>query len=110
MRPSALLALVVSLLLGAIAVSVTLENEHTRRDMQDRALQAASSGEIALISDGQRQTAAALSLVQVDPAVRELIDGRSLSAGARGRALADSQAALATIERSSFVPLSAACL
>ena len=110
MRPSALLGLVVSLLLGAIAVSVTLDNEHARRNEQDRALQAASSSQIALISDGERQTSAAPSLMLVDPAVRELLGGRSLAPGTRHGDLANSALALATIERSSFVPLSAACL
>ena len=110
MRHSALLALVVSLLLGAIAVSVTLDNEHARRNEQDRALQAATGREIALISDGERQTAAVLSLMLVDPAVRGLLAGQPLSGSARHDDLANSALALATIERSSFVPLSAACL
>jgi diguanylate cyclase (GGDEF)-like protein len=110
MRPSALLGLVVSLLLGAIAVSVTLDSEHARRSEQDRALQAAAGSEIALISDGERQTSDALSQLFVDPAVRELISGTPPSGGARREDLANSALALSAIERSSFAPLSAACL
>jgi diguanylate cyclase (GGDEF)-like protein len=110
MRQSALLGLVVSLLLGAIAVSVTLDKEQARRNEQDRALQAASAREIALISDGERQTAAELSLLSVNPAVRDLIDPRPPRGSARGADLAGAAQALDAIKSSSFVPFTAACL
>ena len=109
MRLPALLALVVSLLLGAIAVSMTLDQEQARRNEQDRALQAATSSEMALISDGERQTATALSLMLVNPAVRELLDGGALQRSQRARDEASTALALETIERASFVRLSAAC-
>ncbi|MDQ6811339.1 MAG: hypothetical protein M3Z95_05525, partial [Actinomycetota bacterium] len=80
MRPSALLGLVVSLLLGAIAVSVTVDNVRAERNVQDRSLQAATSAELAVISGGERQTTTALSLMLVNPAVREVLRGRPLPA------------------------------
>ncbi len=110
MRQLALAGLVVSLLLGGIASFEAGENVHARQAMQDRALQGAVSGELALISGGERQTTTALSLMLVNPAVRQLLSGRTLAAGARRADLANAALSLATIERSSFVPLSAACL
>jgi diguanylate cyclase (GGDEF)-like protein len=109
MKPLALLGLVVSLLLGAIAVSSTNGNMHARRNEQDRTLQEAVNGETALISDGERQTTTALSLMLVNPAVRDLLKDRKAS-GPRSRDLADAAQTLAAIQRSSFIPLSAACL
>jgi diguanylate cyclase (GGDEF)-like protein len=110
MRRSALLGLVVSLLLGAIAVSVTLDKEHARRNEQDRALQAAATAEIQRISDGQRQTVAAQALLSVNPAVRALVGAQPLSERERAADVSDTAVALAAMQRSSFVPLSAACL
>jgi diguanylate cyclase (GGDEF)-like protein len=110
MRLPALVGLVLSLVLGAIAVAVTLDDEHARRNEQDRALQAATSGETALISDGERQTATALSLMLVNPAVRALLDGDRLH-GARDRGdEAATALALQTITHSSLVRLAGACL
>jgi diguanylate cyclase (GGDEF)-like protein len=110
MRQLALIGLVVSVLLGGIAVSETNESVHARRNEQDRSLQAAVSSEISLIAGGERQTTTALSLMLVNPAVRALLTDSALPARARRRDLADAALALATIQRSSFVPLSAACL
>jgi diguanylate cyclase (GGDEF)-like protein len=110
MRPLALAGLVVSLLLGAIAVSVTLADERAHRNEQDSALQAATSRETALITDGERQTATALALILVNPAVRDLL-GRAPDAPADHRYdLAASARALSAIESTAFVPFSAACI
>lgn len=110
MRQVALFGLVVSLLLGGLAVFETSEGVRSRRNEQDRSLQAAVSGELSLISGGERQTTTALSLMLVNPAVRQLLTDRTLASAARRADLANAALALATIERSSFVPLSAACL
>ena len=56
MRRVALVGLVASLLLGAIAVSVTNDGVRAKRSEQDRSLQDATSAEIALIYGGERQT------------------------------------------------------
>ena len=110
MRQLALLGLVVSLLLGAITVFETSESVTARRNGQDRSLQSAVGRELALISGGERQTATALSLMMVNPAVRELLVARHLSPTARRGALRSAALSLATIQAYSFVPLSAACL
>jgi diguanylate cyclase (GGDEF)-like protein len=110
MRQLALIGLVVSLMLGGLAVVETRENVDARRNDQDRALQSAVSGEIGLISGGERQTTTALSLMLVNPAVRQLLSDGGLTPRARGTDLADTALSLATIKGSSFVPLSAACL
>ena len=110
MRLIGILGLVVSLMLGGVAIFETNDNVSARRNKQDRALQAAVSNELALISGDERQTATALSLMLVNPAVRELLGGRSLAAGSRSGDLADAAASLAIIQRSSFVPLTAVCL
>jgi diguanylate cyclase (GGDEF)-like protein len=110
MRQLALLGLVVSLLLGASAVSVTNGNMGARRNEQDHQLQEAVNGETALITDGERQTTTALSLLLVNPAVRGLLGGRPSSPSVRRSNLVDTSEALAAIQRSIFVPVSAACL
>jgi diguanylate cyclase (GGDEF)-like protein len=110
MRQFALIGLVVSLLLGGLAVLETRENIYARRDAQDRSLQSAVGSEMSLISGGERQTTTALSLMLVNPAVRALLSEHGLTAGARRADLADTALSLATIKSSSFVPLSAACL
>jgi diguanylate cyclase (GGDEF)-like protein len=110
MRQFALLGLVFSVLLGGVAVFETSENAHARRNAQDRSLQSAVGGELALISGGERQTTTALSLMLVNPAVRQLLSDRRLAPAVRGADLGATAESLATIERSSFVPLSAACL
>jgi diguanylate cyclase (GGDEF)-like protein len=110
MRRSALLGLVLSLLLGAIAVSVTLDKEHARRNEQDRALQAATTAEIQRISDGERQTTGAQALLAVDPAVRALVGSQPPSEHERAADVSSTAMALEAMQRSSFVPLSAACL
>jgi diguanylate cyclase (GGDEF)-like protein len=110
MRPLAVLGLVVSLLLGAIAATVTTGTMHSRRGEQDRMVQEAVNGETALIANGERQTTTALSLLLVDPAITDLLRLRPPRGAARRTDLADSGRALAAIQRSSFVPVSAACL
>ena len=89
---------------------MTLNDLHAMSNVQDRALQAAMSREVALISDGERQIPTALSLLLVNPAVREALSPAGAPAAPRRRAQADAVAALAAIQRTSFVPLSAACL
>jgi diguanylate cyclase (GGDEF)-like protein len=110
MRPLALLGLVVSLVLGAIAVSVTDDDVHAGRNEQDRSLQAAVSSELGTISGGERQITTALSLMLVNPAVREVLSGPPRPSAARRSDLANSALTLAAIKRSSPLPLSAACL
>ena len=110
MRQFALIGLVVSILLGGLAVFETRENIYARRDAQDRSLQSAVGSEMGLISGGERQTTTALSLMLVNPAVRQLLGEHGLTAGARRADLANTALSLATIKGSSFVPLSAACL
>ncbi|MGO9321609.1 MAG: HD domain-containing phosphohydrolase [Solirubrobacteraceae bacterium] len=110
MRHIAILGLVGSLLLGGVAMFETGENIGARRNKQDRLLQAAASNEVGLISGGERQTTTALSMMLVNPAVGQLLSDRALSAGARSNDIADAALSLATIERSSFIPLTAACL
>src|SRR5271156_6210705 len=104
MRPLAVLGLVLSLLLGAIAATVTTGTMHARRSEQDRMVQEAVNGETSLMANGERQTTTALSLLLVDPAITDL------RRAARRTDLADSGRALAAVQHSSFVPVSAACL
>jgi diguanylate cyclase (GGDEF)-like protein len=110
MRRLALIGLVFSLLLAGVAVLETSESVNSKRYKQDRMLQAAAGNEVALISGSQRQTATALSLMLVNPAVAGLLSGSRLSAATRRTDLADSAASLAAIQRSSLFPLTAACL
>ncbi len=110
MRQLAVLGLVVSLLLGVITVSQTRESVNARRNEQDRSLQSAVSSELALVSSGERETTTALSLMLVNPAVRQLLTDNALPARVRRGDLRSAALSLATIQRASFVPLSAACL
>ncbi len=110
MRGLALIGVVLSLLLGAIAVDVTRDSVGARRDEQDRMLQGAVNGETALLAEGEHQTTTALSLMLVNPAVRDLLRGRPTSPGARRGDLANSVLALTALQRSAFVPVSAVCL
>jgi diguanylate cyclase (GGDEF)-like protein len=110
MRPLALLGLVVSLLLGAIAVSVTDSTMHARRNEQDRSLQEAVNSETELISSGERQTTTALSLLLVNPAVHNLLDDARFSRPPAHADVAEAEQALAAIQRTAFIPVSAACL
>ncbi len=109
MRRLALAGLVVSLVLGAIAVSITDDSMHAQRNQQDRTLQEAVNAESSLITAGVRQTTTALSLLLVNPAVRELLANRPQGPAKRSD-LANAVMALAAVQRSSFLPLSAACL
>jgi diguanylate cyclase (GGDEF)-like protein len=110
MRPLALLGLVVSLLLGAIAVTVTSGSMHARRNEQDRTVAEAVNGETALIVNGERQTTTALSLLIVNPAISDLLNGRPAPSARRRTDIADAALALAALQRSALVPVSAACL
>jgi diguanylate cyclase (GGDEF)-like protein len=110
MRQLALFGLVLSFLLGGIAIFETSESVRARRNEQDRTLQAAVGSEVELISGGVRQTTTALSLVLVNPAVRQLLTDRRLPGSVRHEDIANTALALATIQRSAFLPLSAACL
>jgi len=110
MRQLALFGLVVSCLLGGIAIADTNESVRARRNEQDRSLQSAVSSELSLISGGERQTRTALSLMLVNPAVRQLLSDPALAPSARAADVSNSALSLATIQSSSFVPLSAACL
>ncbi len=110
MRPLAVLGLVLSLLLGAIAATVTTGTMHARRGEQDRMVQEAVNSETALIANGERQTTTALSLLLVDPAITDLLGARPSAGTARRTDLVDSTRALAAIQRSAFAPVSAVCL
>jgi diguanylate cyclase (GGDEF)-like protein len=110
MRRLALVGLVVSLVLGGIAVFQTSESVRARRNGQDRSLQAALSGETARIYDGERQATTALSLMLVNPAVRQLLGRRALPGSERRRDLASVALALGAIQRFSLVPLTTVCL
>jgi diguanylate cyclase (GGDEF)-like protein len=110
MRQLAVVGLVISLLLGCVAVFEAGENVSARRATEDRSLQAAVGSEVSVISGGERQTTTALALMLVNPAVRQLLSDESLSRKARRSDMLDASISLATIERASPVPLTAACL
>jgi diguanylate cyclase (GGDEF)-like protein len=110
MRQFAILGLVLSLLLGAVAVYETGDRVNSRRNSQDHALEGAVGNEVTFVAAGQRQTMTAIAMMLVDPAVRQLLDGRALTAAARRDDLGYAAASLATAERTSAVPLTAACL
>ncbi len=110
MRQLAILGLVFSLLLGAVAVYETGDNVNSRRNAQDHSLQAAVGNEVVGLAGGRRQTTTALSMMLVNPAVIQLLHGAALSAGARRSDLGYAAASLATVARASAVPLSTACL
>jgi diguanylate cyclase (GGDEF)-like protein len=110
MRRLALIGLVFSLLLAGVAVLETSESVSSKRDKQDRMLQAAAGNEAALISSSQRETATALSLMLVNPAVAGLLSDARLPAASRRTDLADTAASLAAIQRSALFAETAACL
>jgi diguanylate cyclase (GGDEF)-like protein len=110
MRQLAIFGLVASLLLGSVAVFETSDNVNSRQVGQDRALQAAVGNQVTMIAGSQRQTLAALSMMLVDPAVRQLLSARKLSAAARRGDTENAAASLASVQRTSNVPLLAACL
>ncbi len=110
MRLLALIGLVVSMLMCGVALLETNENVSTRRDKEDRSLQAAVSNEATLISTSTRQTSTALSLLLVNPAARELLSGRALATGTRRSDLADTAQSLAAIEGSSLQRPTSVCL
>jgi diguanylate cyclase (GGDEF)-like protein len=110
MRQLAILGLVFSLLLGAVAVYETGDHVNSRRNAQDHSLQDAVGNEVVGLAGGQRQTMTALSMMLVNPAVVQLLSAHALSADARRSDLAYAAASLATAERASAVPLTGACL
>ncbi len=110
MRQLAILGLVFSLLLGALAVYETSDNLNSRRNAQDHSLQAAVGDEVVALAGGQRQTMTAMSMLLVNPAVVQLLEGHGLSGSTRRSDLSYAAASLATVERASAVPLMAACL
>ena len=111
MRSTALVALVVSLVLGAVAVSVTNGTVASRRGEQDQALQAASGLESAQITSAERQTATTSALMLANPAVRTLLHGgEGLSGPELQDVHEDASRALAAVQESAFLPLSIACL
>lgn len=112
MRPAALIALVVSLVLGAVAVSVTNGNVASGRGEQDQALQTATGLEQAAISSATLQTSTATALLAANPAARALLRNRggSLSSAARREAVQDTAQALQAIDHSPFLALTAVCL
>ncbi len=110
MRPLALLGLIVWILLGAITVGVTNQNVNSRRTEQERSLQTALSTELAVISSGEHQTAAALSLMLVNPAVRSVLSDRPASPAMRGNNVRNAALALGAVKDTALLPLSAACL
>jgi diguanylate cyclase (GGDEF)-like protein len=110
MRQLAILGLVFSLLLGAVAVYETGDNVNSRRNSQDHSLQAAVGNEVTVLAGSQRQTMTAVSMMLVNPAVRQLLSGRTLAPGTRSSDVAYTAASLATVERAAAVPLTAACL
>src|ERR1017187_525409 len=104
MRPLAVLGLVLSLFLGAIAAAVTTGTMHARRNEQDRMVQEAVNGETALIANGERQTTTALSLLLVDPAITDLLEARPSPGADRRTDLADSARAPAPPPPSPLLP------
>ncbi len=110
MRQLAIFGLVASLLLGSVAVFEASDSVNAHQRVQDNSLQAAVGNEVMMLAGSQRQTLAALSMMLVDPAVRQLLSARSLSAGARRGDLENAAQSLATVQRTSSVPLIAACL
>ena len=110
MRLLALLGLVVSVLLGAITVGVTNQNVNSRRSEQERSLQTAVGTELALLSSGEHQTTAALTLMLVNPAVRSVLSDEPGSPAVRQKNLTDAALALGAVKSTALLPLSAACL
>ena len=110
MRPLALLGLVVSVLLAAITVGVTNQDVNSGRTEQERSLQTAVGTELALLSSGEHQTAAALSLMLVNPAVRSVLSNEPSSPAVRSKNTADAALALGAVKSTALLPLSAACL
>jgi diguanylate cyclase (GGDEF)-like protein len=110
MRQLAIFGLVASLLLGSVAVFEASDNVNSHRAAQDRALQAALDTQVTMLAGNQRQTLAALSMMLVDPAVRQLLSAPSLSAAARRSDVENAAASLAAVQSTSSMPLIAACL
>ncbi|HLI32764.1 MAG TPA: diguanylate cyclase [Solirubrobacteraceae bacterium] len=110
MRPLALIGVVASLVLGAVAIITTDESLSSVRSGQERALQAAVGAESALIREGEREAETGVSVLVSDPLVRSLLTEAPLAAQARAEAQANVQAALAEMRRTAFIPLQSACL
>jgi diguanylate cyclase (GGDEF)-like protein len=110
MRALALLGLILSLLLAAVAVFNTAETVSARRNTQDRTLQAAVGIEAGRISSSEQQMRTAAAQMLVNPSVAALLEGRSLPARLRRAHAADAAVALDAFERTAIVPLSSACI
>ncbi|MHB8491945.1 MAG: bifunctional diguanylate cyclase/phosphohydrolase, partial [Solirubrobacteraceae bacterium] len=110
MRPLALIGLVVSLVLGAVAVTVTNSDVTTKRSAQGRALQTAISAQLALIESGERQAGTAAEVMLANPSVRALLSDRPLSPQQRAVGVRDASLALGVMQRTAFVKVTTACL
>jgi len=110
MRRLALIGLFMSLALSAVAVYGTAESVNNHRAAQDRALEAAVSGEVGHVLASQRQMATAAAQMLVNPAVRSLLAGRRQSPAAHEADLRDAAAALDSYQRAAVVPVSSACI
>jgi diguanylate cyclase (GGDEF)-like protein len=110
MRLLALLGLLLSLVLGGLAVFNTSEAARTRRDAQDHALDGAVSSVVGRVGGATRQMTSVASEMFVDPAVSELLLGGRLTASRRRADTAVATLALGAFERSAIVPVSSACL
>jgi diguanylate cyclase (GGDEF)-like protein len=110
MRGLALIGLVASLVLGAVALAVTNEEAARRRAAQDRALQAATSAELALIESGERQAESNTAVLLGDPAVRGLLMGSVREPQSHAAAVRGASEMLHAMAATAFVPVSSACL
>ena len=110
MRPLALIGVVASLVLGAVAIITTDESLSSARSGQESVLQAATGAEASLIREGEREAETGVSVLVSNPLVRSLMTGAPLSEAARSAAQANAQAALAEMRRTAFIPLQSACL
>jgi diguanylate cyclase (GGDEF)-like protein len=110
MRQVALLGLVLSILLAAVTVGVINDDVRSGRTAQDRSLQAAVGAEVTLISNGEHQTQAALSLMLVNPAVRDILDGARVGAATHRADAENAGEALAAVKGAALLQLSDACL
>jgi diguanylate cyclase (GGDEF)-like protein len=110
MRPLALIGVVASLVLGAVAIITTDESLSSARNAQESSLQGATAAELSLIREGEREAETGVSVMSSDPLVRSLVRSAPLSPSAARSARADIGAALAEMKRTAFIPLQSACL
>jgi diguanylate cyclase (GGDEF)-like protein len=110
MRPLALLGLLLSLLLAAVAVFNTAETVSARRNAQDRALQAALGIETDRISSSEQQMRTGADQMLVNPSVAALLEHSVPAGPPLRRDAADAASALDTFARMAIVPLNSACV